>query len=158
MRVSVRVFEGGGPGQYESWGGGGVRMVRRRNREIDVSDDGGGDERRNGEAKGGMRKTLNDGGRRGEKNFIRGGQDAKVSGESRVMQPLGNPGSQSLEETTVKGLGWCIGNVRGWCSMLLKGFWHLENLGDMHRSWSKHGKGVGGPLAPRVPRVWRKQR
>ena len=51
MRVSVRVFEGGGPGQYESWGGGGVRMVRRRNREIEVGDNGG-EERGDGEVKG----------------------------------------------------------------------------------------------------------
>ncbi len=58
----------------------------------------------------------------------------------------------------VKGLVWCIGNVHGGGSVLLKGFWHLENLGDMHRSRSNNGKGVGGPFAPRVLRVWRNKR
>ena len=48
--------------------------------------------------------------------------------------PFRTPGSESLEEQAVKGLGWCIGNVLGGGSMLLKGFWHLENLGHMHRS------------------------
>ena len=49
--------------------------------------------------------------------------------------PFGTPGSECLEEQAVKGLGWCIGNVLGWCSVLLKGFRHLESLGDMRKSW-----------------------
>ena len=44
----------------------------------------------------------------------------------------------------MKGLGWCIGNVLDGGSVLLKGLWHLDNPGDMHRSRSNNGKGVGG--------------
>ena len=47
---------------------------------------------------------------------------------------FGTPGYESLEEEAVKGLCWCIGNVLGGGSMLLKGFWHLDNPGDRPRS------------------------
>jgi len=61
-----------------------------------------------------------------------------------VMEHFGTPGSESFKEQAVKGLGWCIGNVLDGGSVLLKGFWHLDNPGDMHRSRSNNGKGVGG--------------
>ena len=41
-------------------------------------------------------------------------------------------GEEELE--AVKGLCWCKGDVLGGGSMLLKGFWHLKNPGDMRRS------------------------
>ena len=75
-----------------------------------------------------------------------------------MMENFGTPGSESFKEEAVKGLGWCIGNVLDGGSVLLKGLWHLDNPGDMHRSRSNNGKGVGGPFAPRVLRVSRKKR
>ena len=58
----------------ESWGEDGVRLVGRCNREMEVIDNDGGEERRNGEAKGYKWKSRENGGRRKKEDFIRGGK------------------------------------------------------------------------------------
>ena len=79
---------------------------------------------------------------------------AQVAITGRVLRA---PCSQRLVEEAGKGLGLGIGDVMARCSMLLKGFWHSGNLGDMDRSRSKDWKGVRRPLGPRVSRGWRRK-
>ena len=76
----------------------------------------------------------------------------------RVRGGLWDPGFSEVGGGSWERAGFGQRDVMARCSMLLKGFWHLDNLGDMHRSWSNNGKGVGDPFAPRIPRVWRKKR
>ena len=78
---------------------------------------------------------------RNQVNWISHLKESVTGSRSNIRKSGGDPeipdfqrsGEEELE--AVKGLCWCIGNVLGGGSMLLKGFWHLENPGDMRRSW-----------------------
>ena len=64
-----------------------------------------------------------------------------VKGLEGCEEAFGTPGFQRLEEEAGKGLDLGIGDVVARCSMLLKGFWHSGNLGDM--AGIDHGQRTG---------------